>query len=76
MLFNYAVAKEEVQVSEHPLIIDMAGNGRGLPKGWQALRPTNPVQRISDIRIWWRDVDKLSVIPKSALKGECPTFCV
>ncbi len=68
VLFNYAVAKEEVQVSEHPLIIDMAGNGRGLPKGWQALRPTNPVQRISDIRIWWREVDKLSVIPKSALK--------
>ena len=68
VLFNYATAKEEVLVTEHPLIIDMAGNGRGLPKGWQALRPTNPVERISDIRVWWREVDKLPVIPKTALK--------
>lgn len=68
VLFNYATAKEEVLVSEHPLIIDMAGNGRGLPKGWQALRPTNSVERISDIRVWWREVDKLPVIPKTALK--------
>ncbi|MFV0444500.1 MAG: tyrosine-type recombinase/integrase [Planctomycetaceae bacterium] len=68
VLFNYAVAKEEVPVTEHPLIIDIAGNGRGLPKGWMSLRPTKPVERISDIRVWWRQVDKLTMIPKSALK--------
>lgn len=68
VLFNYAVAKEEMPVTEHPLIIDIAGNGRGLPKGWMSLRRTKPVERISDIRVWWRQVDKLPVIPKSALK--------
>ena len=68
VLFSYAAAKEEVPVTEHPLILDIAGNGRGLPKGWMSLRPTKPVERISDIRVWWRQVDKLTMIPKSALK--------
>ncbi|MDF1716176.1 MAG: tyrosine-type recombinase/integrase [Antarcticimicrobium sp.] len=68
VLLNYAVAKEEVPVTSHPMVIDIAGDGRGLPKGWQSLRAQNAVERISDIRAWWRQVDKLTVIPKSALK--------
>lgn len=68
VLFNYAVAKKEVPVTSHPMVIDAAGDGIGLPKGWQSLRAQNAVERISDIRIWWRQVDKLTMIPKSALK--------
>lgn len=68
VLFNYAVAKKEVPVTAHPMVIDTAGDGIGLPKGWQSLRAQNAVERISDIRAWWRQVDKLTVIPKSALK--------
>ena len=60
--------KKEVPVTAHPMVIDTAGDGIGLPKGWQSLRAQNAVERISDIRAWWRQVDKLTVIPKSALK--------
>lgn len=68
VLCSYAVAKDEVPMTSHPVVIDEAGNGRGLPKGWQTLRPVNPGKRIDDIRVWWREVDKLLIIPKSALK--------
>lgn len=68
VLFNYAVAKKEVPVTSHPMVIDAAGDGIGLPKGWQTLRAQNEVERISDLRAWWRQVDKMTVIPKSALK--------
>lgn len=33
VLFNYAVAKKEVPVMSHPMVIDAAGDGIGLPKG-------------------------------------------
>lgn len=68
VLFNYAVAKKEVPVTTHPMVIDAAGDGIGLPKGWQTLRAQNEVERISDLRAWWRQTDKMTVIPKSALK--------
>ncbi|MFI0397111.1 hypothetical protein [Paracoccus jiaweipingae] len=38
VLFNYAVAKKEVPVTLHPMVIDAAGDGIGLPKGWQTVR--------------------------------------
>jgi integrase len=68
VLFNYAVAKQEVPVTSHPMVIDVAGDGIGLPEGWATLKALNAVERISDIRVWWRQVDKMTVIPKSALK--------
>lgn len=68
VLCSYAVAKDEVPMTAHPVVIDEAGNGRGLPKGWQTLRPLNPGERIDDVRLWWREIDHLMIIPKSALK--------
>ena len=68
VLFNYAVAKKEVPVTSHPIVIDAAGDNIGLPKGWQTLKAQNAVERIDDIRVWWREVDQLTMIPKSALK--------
>jgi integrase len=68
VLFNYAVAKKEVPVTLHPMVIDVAGDGIGLPEGWASLKAQNAVERISDIRAWWRQVDKMTVIPKSAMK--------
>ncbi len=67
-LFTYAVAKKEVPIKASPLMIDVAGDGVGLPKGWQTLKAQNGVERIADLRAWWRKVDHLSLIPKSALK--------
>ena len=68
VLFNYAVAKKEVPVTAHPMVIDVAGDGIGLPKGWQTLKARNAVEHISDIRVCWHEVDKLPVITESALK--------
>ena len=67
-LFTYAVAKKEVPVTASPLVIDLAGDGIGLPKGWQTLKAQNEAERISDLRAWWQQVDQMTVIPKSALK--------
>lgn len=68
VLCSYAVAKDEVPMTAQPVVIDEAGNGRGLPKGWQTLTPQNPGERIDDVRLWWREIDHLPIIPKSALK--------
>ena len=68
VLFTYAVAKKEVPVTSSPLVIDLAGDGIGLPKGWQTLKAQNKGERISDLRAWWQQVDQMTVIPKSALK--------
>ena len=68
VLFKYAVAKKEVPVTTSPVVIDVAGDGIGLPKGWQTLKAQNAVERISDLRAWWQQVDQMTVIPKSALK--------
>lgn len=68
VLFKYAVAKKEVPISANPVVIDVAGDGIGLPKGWQTLKAQNEVERISDLRAWWQQVDQMTVIPKSALK--------
>jgi integrase len=67
-LFTYAVAKKEVPITASPLVIDLAGDGIGLPKGWQTLVPQKKLDRISDLRAWWQQVDQMTVIPKSALK--------
>lgn len=67
-LFTYAVAKKEVPVAASPLVIDLAGDGIGLPKGWQTLVTQNELERISDLRAWWQQVDQMKIIPKSALK--------
>ena len=68
VLFTYAVAKKEVPITASPLVIDLAGDGIGLPKGWATLKAQNSVERISDLRAWWQQVDQMKVIPKSALK--------
>lgn len=67
VLFQFAVASDAVPVTQSPIFIDKGANGRGLPKGWQTLTAKEP-ERIDDLRAWWREVDKLDVVPKSALK--------
>lgn len=68
VLFTYAVDNDTVPVTTSPLVIDLGDNKRGLPKGWQTLKAQNSVERISDLRAWWQQVDQMTVIPKSALK--------
>jgi len=67
VLFQFAVASDAVPVTQSPVFVDEGSNGRGLPKGWQTLTAKEP-ERIDDLRAWWREVDKLDVVPKSALK--------
>lgn len=55
VLFNYAVAKKEVPVTSHPMVIDAAGDGIGLPKGRQfvekdAPRPAGQIAGAQGIR--------------------------
>lgn len=67
VLFQFAVASDAVPIKESPIFVDAGANGRGLPVGWSILTPED-VKRIDDLRAWWREVDKLDVVPKSALK--------
>jgi hypothetical protein len=39
------------------MVIDKAGDGIGLPEGWATLKAQNALERISDIRAWWRQTD-------------------
>ena len=39
-----------------------------LPRGWHVQHVMNKAQRIDDIRRWWREVDQLPIVTKTAHK--------